>query len=232
MSPHIGAKPNEIAETVLISGDPLRAKYVAEKMLSDVFCYNEVRGMLGYTGMYNGKRVSVQGTGMGIPSTAIYVHELIHNYGVKKIIRIGTCGALQASLKVGQLILADAAYTDSNTQMMHYHLMDFAPKADDNLLKQARETALKYGISAIEGTVFSTDAFYSEDANRWDSWIKRGILGVEMESSILYTLAFKNKVQALSILTISDNLITEEFASAKEREHASMEMMKLSLEIS
>ncbi len=232
MSLHIGAKPDEIAETVLISGDPLRAKYIAEKMLRDVFCYNEVRGMLGFTGMYNGKRVSVQGTGMGIPSTAIYVHELIHDYDVKKIIRIGTCGALQASLKVGQLILADAAYTDSYTQMMHFQQMDFAPKADENLLKQARETALMHGISAMEGTVFSTDAFYSEDVNRWDTWIKRGILGIEMESSILYTLAFKNKVQALSILTVSDNIITKEFATSKEREHASMEMMKLALEIS
>lgn len=232
MSLHIGAKPDEIAETVLISGDPLRAKYVAEKMLSDVFCYNEVRGMLGYTGMYNGKRVSVQGTGMGIPSTAIYVHELIHDYNVKKIIRIGTCGALQASLRVGQLILADAAYTDSYTHLMHFDVMDFAPGADENLLKQARETAAKHSISAIEGTIFSTDAFYSEDVNRWDTWIKRGILGIEMESTILYTLAFKNKVQALSILTVSDNIITKEFATSMEREHASMEMMKLALEIS
>ncbi len=231
MSLHIGAKPNEIAETVLISGDPLRAKYVAEKMLSDVFCYNEVRGMLGFTGMYNGKRVSVQGTGMGIPSTAIYVHELIHDYNVKKIIRIGTCGALQASLKVGQLILADAAYTNSYTHLMHFDVMDFAPGADENLLKQARETAAKHGISAIEGTIFSTDAFYSDDANRWESWIKRGILAIEMESSILYTLASKNKVQALSILTVSDNLITNELSTAKEREQASMEMMKLALEI-
>lgn len=231
MSVHIGAKPNEIAETVLISGDPLRAKYVAEKMLSDVFCYNEVRGMLGYTGMYNGKRVSVQGTGMGIPSTAIYVHELIHDYNVKKIIRIGTCGALQASLRVGQLILADAAYTDSYTHLMHFDVMDFAPRADENLLKQAREKALTHGISVIEGTIFSTDTFYSDDVNRWDTWIKRGVLGIEMESSILYTLAFKNKVQALSILTVSDNLITNEFYSAKQREEASMEMMKLALEI-
>jgi purine-nucleoside phosphorylase len=232
MSLHIGAKPNEIAETVLISGDPLRAKHIAEKMLTDVFCYNEIRGMLGFTGMYNGKRVSVQGTGMGIPSTAIYLHELIHEYGVKKIIRVGTCGALQASLKIGQLILADAAYTDSGTQLMHFNSMDFAPKADEDLLKQARETALLHNLSVMEGTVFSTDSFYSEDANRYDIWIKRGVLGVEMESSILYTLAAKNKVQAISILTVSDNLITKEFNSAKEREEATTEMMKLALEIS
>ncbi len=232
MSLHIGANPNEIAETVLISGDPLRAKYVAEKMLSDVFCYNEVRGMLGFTGMYNGKRVSVQGTGMGIPSTAIYVHELIHDYGVKKIIRIGTCGAIQPALALGQIILADVAYTDSNTHMMHFNSMDFAPKANDNLLKQARETARMHSISAMEGKVFSTDTFYSEEVNRWDSWIKRGVLGIEMETSILYTLASKNNMQALSILTVSDNLITLKFASAKEREEAGMDMMILALEIS
>ena len=232
MSLHIGAKPNEIAETVLISGDPLRAKYIAEKMLSDVFCYNEVRGMLGFTGIYQGKRVSVQGTGMGIPSTAIYLHELIQEYEVKKIIRVGTCGALQASLKIGQLILADSAYTDSSTQMIHFNSMDFAPKADKDLLKQARETALRHKISVMEGTVFSTDSFYNDDVNRYDIWIKRGVLGVEMESSILYTLGAKNKVQALSILTVSDNLITKEFNSAKEREEATTEMMKLALEIS
>lgn len=232
MSLHIGAKHNEIAETVLISGDPLRAKYIAEKMLTDVFCYNEVRGMLGFTGMYQGRRVSVQGTGMGIPSTAIYLHELIHDYGVKKVIRIGTCGALKASLKVGQLILADAAYTDSNTHMTHFTSMDFAPKAHKDLLKQARETAMLLGISAMETTIFSTDAFYSEDVNRWDTWIERGVQCIEMESSILYTLAAKNKVKALSILTVSDNLITKEFSSAKEREQATTEMMKLALEIS
>jgi purine-nucleoside phosphorylase len=232
MSLHIGAKPNEIAETVLISGDPLRAKYVAEKMLSDVICYNEVRGMLGYTGIYNGKRVSVQGTGMGIPSTAIYIHELIHDYGVKRIIRIGTCGALQDSLDLGQLILADSAFTDSNTQMMHFDTMDVAAKASSNLLKQARETAVKLSLPVVEGMIFSTDTFYSEDQNRWDGWINRGTLGIEMESSILYTLASKNNVEALSILSVSDNLITEKFSSAKEREEASMDMMKLALEIS
>src|SRR5688572_27601132 len=146
MSIHIGAKPNQIAETVLISGDPLRAKYLAEKMLTDVICYNEVRGMLGYTGFYNGKRVSVQGTGMGIPSTAIYVHELIHDYGVKKIIRIGTCGAIQPNLELGQLILAEAAYTDSCTNQLHYNSMYYTPKASPEILKKATETARKLGI--------------------------------------------------------------------------------------
>lgn len=231
MSLHIGAKPGEIAETVLISGDPLRAKYVAEKMLSEVFCYNQVRGMLGFTGMYNGKRVSVQGTGMGIPSTAIYLHELIHEYGAKKIIRIGTCGAIQPKLQLGQLILADAAYTDSYTNKMHFSDMDFSPVADEELLQKAKEAAKKFKIAIKVGSVFSTDTFYSEDATRWESWTERGVLGIEMESSILYTLAAKNNVKALTILTVSDNVITEKFSSAKEREQASLEMMKLALEI-
>jgi len=231
MSLHIGADVNEIAESVLISGDPLRAKYIAETMLSDVICYTEVRGMFGFTGSYNGKRVSVQGTGMGIPSTAIYLHELIHEYGVKKIIRIGTCGALQHNLKLGQLILADAAYTDSSTHLNYFSSMDAAVKASSDLLKQAKDTARRLSVSITEGDIFSTDTFYNEDAHRWDSWIKHGLLGVEMESSILYTLACHNKVQALSILSVSDNLVTKEYSSALEREHAGMDMMKLALEI-
>jgi purine-nucleoside phosphorylase len=218
MSIHIGAKPGEIAETVLISGDPLRAKYVAEKMLTDVICYNEVRGMLGFTGLYNGKRVSVQGTGMGIPSTAIYVHELIHDYGVKKIIRIGTCGAIQPSLKLGQLKLANAAQTDSSTNQMHNKSMDFKPLASDTLLHKARETARNLAISVIEGTIFSTDTFYSDDENRWENLMKQGVLGVEMETSILYTLAAKYNIEALSILTVSDNIITKEYTSSLQRE--------------
>jgi purine-nucleoside phosphorylase len=231
MSLHIGAQPNEIAETVLISGDPLRARYIAEKMLTDVICYNEVRGMLGFTGWYKGKRVSVQGTGMGIPSTAIYVHELIHFYGVKKIIRVGTCGAIQPALKLGQLILAEAAYTDSTTNLMYFNSPDFAPRASGNLLEQARDTALKLSIPAVEGLVFSTDTFYNEDANRWDKWIDKGVLAVEMETSIIYTLALKNNVEALSILSVSDNIITNEMTTAGEREHASLDMMRLALEI-
>jgi purine-nucleoside phosphorylase len=200
-------------------------------MLTEVFCYNEVRGMLGFTGMYNGKRVSVQGTGMGVPSTAIYLHEFIHEYGVKKIIRIGTCGALQPFLELNQLILAEAAYTDSYTNIMHNNSADYAPLANAGLLQKTMETANKLSIPAIKGTVFTTDTFYSDEANRWDKWVAKGILAVEMESSILYTLAAKNNVEALSILSVSDNIITEKLTTAKEREHASMDMMKLALEV-
>ena len=231
MSLHIGAQLNEIAETVLICGDPLRARNIAESMLSDLICYNQVRGMLGFTGLYNGKRISVQGTGMGVPSTAIYVHELIHEYGVKKIMRIGTCGAIQPDLKLNQLILAEAAYTDSGTNLMHNLSQDFMPEASKSLLEAAKLTAQKFGISAISGKIFTTDSFYSDDETRWDKYIAQGVLAVEMETSILYTLTAKYNIQALSILSVSDNIVTQTFTTAKEREHASLEIMKLALEL-
>ena len=230
MSLHIQAAADEIAETVLIAGDPLRAKYIAGKILTDVICYNELRGMLGFTGIYNGKRVSIQGTGMGIPSTAIYVYELIHEYGTKRIIRIGTCGAIQSHLKLGQIILAEAAFTDSTTHLLHHDTLDFATSANVGLLEKALKMAEQHSIETKQGIVFSTDTFYG-DIHRWDPWIERGLLGIEMETSILYTLAAKNNVEALSILTVSDNLITKESSSAKEREEISIHMSKLALEI-
>ncbi len=231
MSIHIAGTPEEIAPTVLIAGDPLRARYVAHKMLTAVICYSEIRGMLGFTGTYAGRRVSVQGTGIGIPSTAIYVHELIHDYGVKKIIRIGTCGALQPELKLGQLILAESAYTDSNTELVHFKTRGVAPKADEELLHQARQKADLLSIPFIQGQIFSTDTFYSEDKSRWNDWISRGVLAIEMETSILYTLAYESNVKAISILAVSDNIITKKFSPAKEREEISADMMKLALEI-
>lgn len=231
MSLHIGAQPHEIAETVLISGDPLRAKNIAETMLTEVHCYNQVRGMLGFTGYYEGKRVSVQGTGMGIPSTAIYAHELIHEYGVKKLIRVGTCGAIQPQLQLGELILAEAAYTDSGTNQLYFNDPDYLSQAPAQLLQQATETAARLGIAAQKGPVFSTDTFYHPDLNRWEKWIKQGVLAVEMETSIIYTLAALNQIQALSILSVSDNIVTGTLTTAKERETASQDLMKLALEI-
>src|SRR5688500_5976381 len=171
MSLHINAASGEIAETVIISGDPLRIKYITDKMLSDVICYNQWRGMLGFTGMYNGKEVSLLGTGMGVPSTAIYVHELIHEYAVKRIIRLGTCGAIQTHLKPGDIILADAAYTDSNTQLLYHATMDMASAASSTLLIRAKKAADELSIEAQPGSVFSTDTFYG-DISRWDGWIK------------------------------------------------------------
>ncbi|MDX5346846.1 MAG: purine-nucleoside phosphorylase [Hymenobacteraceae bacterium] len=231
MSVHIGAKPNEIAKTVLISGDPLRAKHIAEKMLTDVICYNEVRGMLGFTGLYNGKKVSVQGTGMGIPSTAIYLHELINDYGVEKVIRVGTCGGLQPDLALGQLILAEAAFTDSGTNLLFNKSADFVPEASTAMLHQAQEKAKQLGIAAITGKIFSTDIFYSDEVNRWEKWISKGVLAVEMETSIIYTMAAKYNIEALSILSVSDNVITQKQTTAAEREAASLDIMKLALEI-
>ena len=231
MSIHIRANPGDIAETVLISGDPLRAKFVAEKMLTDVFCYTEIRGMLGFTGIYKDKRVSVQGTGIGIPSTAIYLHELIHAYGVKKIIRIGTCGALQPYLQLDQLILASGAYTDSCTHLLYMDDMNKEVTADESLLQLAREVAGQHRISVIEGTVFSTDIFYHDDTHRYDVWKQRGVLAVEMESSIIYAMAMKYKIKALSILSVSDNIITHTEQTATDRQEASMQQMELALEI-
>lgn len=230
MSIHIGAKAGEIAETVLISGDPLRARHIAESMLEKSFCYNEVRGMLGFTGSYKGKRVSVQGTGMGLPSTAIYVHELITEYGVKNIIRVGTCGAIQPELKLGELILAVSASTDSSINKLLFNGMDYAPTADFGMLMKAFQAADKNKIPVKVGNVFSTDIFYHGDPGRWKIWQEHGVLGVEMETNVLYTLAARHKVKALSALVVSDNIITGEALGALERERVGKTVLEVALE--
>ncbi len=230
MSFHIGAKKGDVAETVLLPGDPLRAKYVAENMLEDISCYNEVRGMLGYTGSYKGKKVSIQGSGMGMASVGIYVNELLSEYGVKNLMRVGTCGAIQEDLKIGQVILATAASGDSGMNRLMFEGMDFAPTADFDLLLTAYQAAKKMDINTLQGCIFSTDNFYDATENRWAKWIEHGILGVEMESQILYTIARRNKARALSVLTVSDNIITGVASSAKEREQSFTDMMKVALE--
>jgi purine-nucleoside phosphorylase len=232
MSVHIGAKPGDIADTVLISGDPLRAKHAAHTLLEDVTCYNEVRGMLGFTGKYKGKRVSIQGTGMGIPSTSIYVNELIDEYKVKSIIRVGTCGAIRKDINLGRVIIAISASTDSSTNRIHFNGMDYAATADFGLLTSAFAIATAMKMDPLAGTVFSTDTFYSHDKKRWDVWAEHGVIGVEMETSILYTIAARRNVKALSLLTVSDNIITEQFSSSMDREVKYMDMMKIALEIS
>lgn len=231
MSLHLGAKKGDIAESVLMPGDPLRAKHVAENLLEDTFCYTEVRGMYGYTGTYNGKRVSIQGGGMGMASTSIYVNELISAYDVKKLIRVGTCGSIQKDMKIGQVLLGIAGSTDTNINKLQFNGMDYAAAADFGLLKKAFEEAENLNIHTMVGNIFSTDTFYNTDPNRWNIWAEHGILGVEMETAILYTLAAKFKRQALSILTVSDNIITGEGASAKEREQSFTDMMKIALEV-
>lgn len=228
---HLEAKVGDIAETVLLPGDPLRAKYVADNFLKDAVCYNNVRGMLGFTGTYNGKRVSVQGTGMGMGSTAIYVNELANTYNVKNMIRIGTCGTIQEDMNLGQVLLAMSASGDSDANRNLFGGMHFAATADFDLLLKAYEAAKKLNIKTYQGSVFSTNTFYDDAPNRWDTWKKHGIMGVEMETQILFTLAKKLGVKALSVLTVSDNIITGEATTAKEREQSFTDMMKIALEL-
>ena len=229
MSTHIGAKEGQIADTILLPGDPLRAKYIAENFLENPVCYNEVRGMYGFTGTYNGKKVSVQGTGMGQPSLSIYVNELFQFYGVQKAIRIGTCGAIHSSTKVRDTILATAACTDSSLLNQRFGDLHFAPTANFELLLAAYEAAKKAGIKTLQGPVASSDLFYDENEN-WKLWAKYGVLGVEMESAELYTLAAKYERKAIALLTVSDHILTGEATTSEERQTTFTNMIKIALE--
>lgn len=233
MSIHIGAKKGEIAETVLLPGDPLRAKFIADTFLDDAVMYSNVRGMYGFTGYYKGKRLSVQGTGMGVPSISIYVNELIREYDVKKLMRVGTCGALQNDIELKDVILGMAASTDSSLNKIRFDGMDYAPIADFELLNQAYQYAKSIGKKVKVGNILTSDIFYNDDylADPFQKWKDFGILAVEMESSALYTLAAKYKRQALTILTVSDHLLKNEFCSAEERQTAFTDMMEIALEI-
>lgn len=231
MSVHIGAKNGEIAKTVLLPGDPLRAKFIAEKYLEDAQCYNQVRGMYGYTGYYKGRRVSVQGTGMGLPSLSIYVNELIASYDVENLIRVGSAGGLQQDVKVRDIILAIGACTDSKINELRFHGKDFAPTAGFKLLKNAYDAAVSKGIPVKVGNILSTDVFYNDDTEAWKLWAKFGVMAVEMESAELYTLAAKFKVNALSILTVSDSLVSGDETTSEERERTFTDMMEIALEI-
>ena len=232
MSLHISAKVNDIAETVLMPGDPLRAKWISDTFLKDSFCYNEVRGMLGFTGFYKGKRVSVQGSGMGIPSSMIYFHELINDYGVKTIIRVGTAGSYQKEVKIRDIVLAIAASTTSNINGSRFSNADYAPTADFELFMSAMEYVKDKNISVKAGNVLSLDEFYEDNSNSYKKWAEYGVLCAEMETAGLYTIAAKNKIRALTILTISDSLVTGEHLSTEERETALKEMAEIALHIS
>ena len=231
MSIHIGAKEGDIAGTVLLPGDPLRAKYIAENFLTDAICYNKVRGMYGYTGTYKGKRISIQGTGMGIPSISIYVNELITNYKAKNLIRIGSCGSMQADIEIRDVILAMSASTDSHINKIRFNGMDYAPTANFNLLKRAYDIALEKDISVKVGSVLTSDTFYNDNPNSWKHWANYGVLAVEMETAVLYTLAAKFKVNALSILTVSDSLVTREETTSEERQKTFNQMVEVALEL-
>ncbi|MWV42406.1 purine-nucleoside phosphorylase [Paenibacillus sp. HJL G12] len=230
MSTHIGAKAGDIAETILLPGDPLRAKYIAETYLQDVTCYNEVRGMLGFTGTYKGKRISVQGTGMGIPSISIYVNEMISQYGVKNLMRVGTCGGMQKDVHVRDVILAQASCTDSGANRHYFDGYDFSPIASFNLLKTAYDKGVEKGLKLHVGNVFSSDIFYRDDKSVVEKLMQHGILGIEMETTALYTLAAKFGVNALTLLTVSDHLLTGEETSAEERQTTFNDMMEVALE--
>jgi len=230
MSIHIGAKPGEIAGAVLLPGDPLRAQFVAETFLSDAVCHSRVRGMLGFTGTYQGRRVSVQGTGMGVPSISIYAHELITDYGARRLIRIGTCGALQAELKLGEVILAQAASTDSAVNRIRFGGADFAAVPSFELLYKAYELARARRLPVRVGPVLTGDTFYADDPDFWKLWARYGVLAAEMETAALYTIAAGLGAQALSVLTVSDNLVTDSSATAEERQQGYTAMMELALE--
>lgn len=229
MSTHINAKEGEIAESVLLPGDPLRAKFIAENFLEDAKCYNEVRGMYGFTGTYKGKRVSVQGTGMGQPSLSIYVNELFQFYGVQKAVRVGTCGSINKDVALRDVILASGACTDSGLNTTRFGNLHFAPVADFDLLLKAHEAAERMGIKHHVGLCNSSDVFY-DDKELWKLWAQYGVLGIEMEAAELYTLAAKFNRKALAVLTVSDHILLGGETTAEERQTTFTNMMKIALE--
>lgn len=231
-TPHIGAQLGDIAETILLPGDPLRAKFIAETFLENPVQYNTVRGMLGYTGTYKGKKISVQGTGMGIPSIGIYSYELIHFYGVKNLIRIGSAGAIDESLKLHDIVIGMGACTDSNFASQYNLPGTFAPIASYKLVEGAVNAARDLNIEAKVGNILSSDVFYGEGGlDTLRSWQKMGALAVEMESAGLYMNAARAGVNALCMLTISDCPFTGELTTAEERQTAFTNMMKVALEM-
>ena len=232
-TPHNSAKPGDYAEAVLLPGDPLRAKWIAENFLKDAVQVNAVRNCLGYTGSWNGKRVSVQATGMGQPSLSIYVHELINEYGVKRLFRVGTAGGLSEQVKVRDLILAQAASTDSGIVKDGFGPYNFAPIADFGLLRSAADKADTAGLAYKVGNMLSSDIFYHIEPGLegYGRLLSHGVLGVEMESAALYTLAARFGVKALTICAVSDDLIRHEFMSADERQSSLKEMITLALDV-
>jgi purine-nucleoside phosphorylase len=231
MSTHIGAQPGEIAERVLLPGDPLRAKWIAETYLEGATCYSTVRNMFGFTGTYHGTRVSVQGSGMGMPSASIYAHELINEYAVTTLIRVGSCGALHESIKLRDVIAASGSSTDSAMNRARFHgLIDYAPVADFGLLRTSVEMAERRGVQMHVGPILAADAFYTDRPDLYDLLADYGVLAVEMESAALYTIAARFRARALTLLTVSDHIKTGEHTTAQEREQTFSQMVEIALD--
>ncbi|ADC87015.1 purine-nucleoside phosphorylase [Staphylococcus lugdunensis] len=230
-TPHIQPKEHKIAKTVLMPGDPLRAKYIAENFLDNVVQFNEVRNMFGYTGTYKGKEISVMGSGMGIPSIGIYSYELYHFFNVDTIIRIGSCGALQENVNLYDIIIAQAASTNSNYVDQYQIPGHFAPIADFDLITKAKQKADELGAVSHVGNILSSDTFYNANPHFNDQWKRMGILGIEMESAALYLNATYAGKKALGIFTVSDHIIKQEETTAEERQNSFTQMMEVALEI-
>ena len=229
-TPHIGAQYGEIAETVIMAGDPLRAKLMAERFLDDAVQFNNVRGMLGFTGTYKGKRISVMGHGMGMPSIGIYTYELFNFYGVKTIVRVGSAGAIQTDLHLGDLVIAQGACTNSNYAAQYELPGTFAPIGDFQLLRKAAEACDRMGYVYKVGNVLSSDVFYNENAHN-DKWSAMGVLAVEMEIAALYMNAARSGNRALAICTVSDHILTGEVTTAEERQNTFTKMMDVAFSL-
>lgn len=231
-TPHNMANKGDIAEKVLLPGDPMRAKFIAENFLENPVCYNEVRGMYGFTGTYKGERVSVQGTGMGMPSMHIYASELIREYGARRLIRVGTCGSLREGIDLKDVVIAMASTTDSGMNKDRFGSISFAPTASFSLLKAAWEKAEELQVKAVVSNIFTSDKFYDDRGNEKNALLASyGVAAVDMETCELYTLALKYGVDALTMLTVSDNLLTGEKCTAEERQTAFLDMIRIALEI-
>jgi purine-nucleoside phosphorylase len=231
MSTHIGAQPGEIAERVLLPGDPLRAKWIAETFLDDAECYSTVRNMFGFTGTFRGTPVSVQGSGMGMPSASIYTHELVSEYGVRALIRVGSCGALSPDLNLRDVVAAIGASTDSAMNRQRFDgLVDFAPVADFGLLRSAVDAAAARDIGVTVGNVLAADAFYTDRPDLYDKLAAYGVLAVEMETAAIYTIAARFGARALTLLTVSDHIVRDEHASAEDRQTTFSQMVEVALE--
>lgn len=230
MSIHIGARPGEIAETVLMPGDPYRAKWAAETFLDDPVCVNQVRGMLGYTGTWRGNRVTIHGSGMGMPSLSIYANELIRDYGARTLIRIGSAGSMQHHVKIRDIVIAMTASTISTPSRGVFRELNFAPAADFGLLEKAVQAARAHGATFHAGGIYSSDVFYDERPDLTETMTRHGVLCVEMETAELYTVAARHGARALAVLTISDHLLTHEALPSDDRERSFGEMVEIALE--